>query len=82
MRADPDQLHNVANSSDYLPARRSLHAALEAERRNSSDARALGHADVFEKSPYGMFVKYPWKQPKNVTFAWTRQRVAAVAQHQ
>lgn len=71
LKADPDQLNNVAADPKYAEALKQYAANLEAELRETGDPRIVGGAEAFETHPYlGSGVKHPDWKPKKVSF-WT-----------
>ncbi|NOX53029.1 MAG: heparan N-sulfatase, partial [Planctomycetes bacterium] len=66
LKADPDQLQNVATDPRYSSVKQRLADQLMQELRATGDPRAFGRGDVFDKYPYlGGAPKFPgWKEPK------------------
>ena len=52
LKADPDQLNNVADRPEYAPRRAELSAALDAYLKETKDPRAIGGDVPWDTSPY------------------------------
>jgi arylsulfatase A-like enzyme len=60
LKRDPDQLHNVADESEYAAVTKRLAGQLSAALRASGDPRELGQGDRFDAFPYlGGSPKHP-----------------------
>ena len=52
LRADPDQVHNVAREPNYQEIKKQLDNKLINELVRTGDPRVLGNGDLFDKMPY------------------------------
>ncbi|NQT89591.1 sulfatase [bacterium] len=52
LKADPDQLRNVADDPKFADTKKKLADTLMAELKATADPRALGTGDAFDKYPY------------------------------
>ncbi len=60
LRQDPNQIHNLAENSDFLQIKRELATQLIDELEKTNDPRVLGGEEIFESYPYsGGFIYAP-----------------------